>query len=290
MRKPRMVVPSGPGRCRRCARWELTKNICIPGYGPRNPTLVVIAESPAVTEDIWCRVCQRPAMQSCTRLGHTIGQPLVGSSGQLLRRILRDAGFDPETVYYTNVVRCSSGNPTMAQIRKCLPYLWEELATLDYRQCVAIFALGELALKGITDDGRAQIKYARLRRVEEVAAKPLLEALQGPGRGEINPDKVEIATPPIRATYHPAAALPHRDPEKYEEIVSDLINATVVREPINPIAINPMNVPEDSVVGLDLEWTTTGKIRLGALATRNQNTVISSIEEILSWLARSTKN
>lgn len=298
-KKPKKIIELGPGKCNLCPRHLKTKNICIPGYGPAAPKLVCIAESPSTTEDVWCRICQKIKTKQCETNPHPIGQPLVGPAGKLLRKALAEAGFDEHDVYYTNVVWCSGGTPKMPEARKCSLYWKEELAKLDYSQCVAIVILGEFALKAITDDGHAKISEARLRRLNA-----FVEALEGPRSDDLDSGNTKAPSGlsclkipqhvPIFATYHPSAALPHHDSGKYDEIVSDLENIWKIRDPIRPVALVDQakelgryfkKKPE--VLSLDLEWKSTGELRMGGVSDGKTNAVVKDVRSVIEWLENS---
>lgn len=284
----------GIGVCSLCPRHTLTKNICIPGFGPTKPKLVMIAEAPSVVEDVWCQHCWKPAVKGCYEV-HKVGVPLVGPSGQLLRRAIRDAGFDPESVFYSNVTRCSGGNPNMIHVRKCVgAYLLDELASLDYSGCFGIVLLGETALKGFFGDGMLKLKEHRLRVLDvgtpRSAGYPgvpesLLKALGGSG----SHDPV-----PIRLTYHPAAALPFRSPELYDEIVGDIMSLKKQRDPLKEVVrietkeeLNKL-FDRTKKLAIDLEWKSTGEIRMSGLSNGKFNVIVKNPTIVLSWLEDNT--
>lgn len=242
----------------------------MPGYGPNDPDLVVIAESPSKVEDTWCRVCNRAQTKTCVANKHARGAPLVGPSGQLLRRALKDAGFDPERVFYTNVVRCGGGNPTMIHVRKCRGYILDELPTLNYGHCKAVFTLGEIATRAILNDGRITLRETRHRVLDQWG--PSLPV-------------------PLRCTYHPAAALPHRSPELYDEIVDDLRGAWKQRDRYAGVqkvttaeALGEL-IGKSQTVAIDLEWRRDNTIRMVGLSDGRRN-IITSAKTALSWLKK----
>lgn len=260
--------------CNLCSRSANTAVVCMKPFGPLQPRLVVYAESPAKVEDSWCRVCDRPGTQRCWDASHARGRPLIGPAGQLLRRALVDAGYSLETIMFSNVVRCSGGNPSMAEIRACRRYFLEELAAIDYSQCEAVVLLGQDALKSYLNDGQVQIKHARLKELGSIGPKIVsVEPAEGSrindrdgGKGRI-PDVdqkpreapgggcsepvADILAPgdgrlscrlisphvAVRATYHPSAALGHHDPALYDEIVSDFLNISKERDQVKPVTV-----------------------------------------------------
>lgn len=250
----------GPGLCNLCPRWENSKIICMPGHGAKTPELVVIAEAPSTQED-------------------KIGIPLVGPAGQLLDRALHQAGFDRENVFCTNIVRCSAGgpvNPTMVHVRRCKMYLWEELESLDWSQCIGVMLLGKTAVRGVLDRAHLNMKDVRLRALDE----------HGPRKA----DGTLRVPVPLRATYHPAAALPHRNPEFFDEIVGDLLDLRKPREAVklpqhveSRVELNKIFRRSD-LISLDLEWTSENHIRVAGLSNGERNAT-TTIETMLEWLS-----
>lgn len=179
-KKEKKERKTGPGQCNLCPRYIGVKSVCMQGYGPSNPKLVVIAEAPSKYEDVWCRVCNRIGTTYCTKNSHQIGVPLVGPAGQLLHQVLIDAGYDPNTVYRTNIARCGNKplKPDMTSMRKCRNYLWPELLALDMSQCDGIILLGESALRGFFGDGKLTIHFCRLKELEKLAIQdPVLRRI-----------------------------------------------------------------------------------------------------------------
>lgn len=278
--KPKPVIPTGPGACRLCERWRGKTSVCIPGWGPTQPKLIVIAEAPASMEDTWCRDCQLPTLKGGGgHQGHALGQPLVGPSGQLLRKLLADAGIDPLTVFYTNVVRCGSSpeTPTLLEMRKCRSYLIEEASMLDLSQCLGTLLLGLTALRGVLNRGRVNLGEVRSRALE--AHMPI----------------APLAALPVRATYHPASLLYRQarhntnDPN-YAEVVQDILDFTLPRDDRRPVTWVTTRDEIDTVLGdptrvsLDLEWKTSGVWRIGAMGTPTQTVVTTTPALLIDWI------
>lgn len=132
------------------------------------------------------------------------GKPFVGQAGQLLDRLLEEAGLDRSEVSTTNRVKCWPGrgnpDPTYAQREACLPWLVEDV--LKARPGVIVL----MGLSAATwAHPRTKPKMAELRgmlRVMPVGEQNVLTIV----------------------TYHPAAAL--RQGEVVERlIVEDLVKA-----------------------------------------------------------------
>ena len=133
-----------------------------------------------------------------------VGRPFVGQAGQLLNRLLEEAGLSREEVSITNRVRCWPGrgnpDPTYAQKEACLPWLVEDV--LKARPGVVVL----MGLQASTwAHPRTKPKMAELRGMLRVLPVGGLSVL-------------------TLVTYHPAAAL--RQGEVVERlIVEDLRKA-----------------------------------------------------------------
>src|SRR3989338_339333 len=109
------------------------KSRCIPGEGPLDAKIMLIGEAGGEQEEKQQR-------------------PFVGRSGQLLRSLLQKAGFDPEKVYITNIVKFrppENRKPTATEIESCAEYLQEEIKEIKPK---IIVLLGDTALKALLGD------------------------------------------------------------------------------------------------------------------------------------------
>lgn len=139
--------------CRKCELWNGCESVGVPGRlfaksTMRNPTtaLIIVGEAPGRTED-------------------QLGECFVGRSGQKLETDY----IDPfkltryADIYATNTVRClpQSDKPTASQIKKCHPYLLDDIDAIAKKyKTVLILAAGSYAVNGLT--GRSlteQFKY-----------------------------------------------------------------------------------------------------------------------------------
>ncbi len=106
-----------------------TKNNIVLGIGSLETKLMIIGESPSISEI-------------------EAGEPFVGRAGKLLTTILEQADFKREDVYITNVVKepCRDGNknrpPKQDEIEKWKATLWEEIKRL--KNLRAIVTLGKV--------------------------------------------------------------------------------------------------------------------------------------------------
>ena len=107
-----------------------------PAYGDIGSPVVVVGQS-------LCRRCMKEQ------------QPFFGGSGKHLDKALKDAGYDKEDIYTTNVVHCHPvGDVASKQewIDNCTPYLREELAIVQPRLAVGFGDDAHNALRAIYPD------------------------------------------------------------------------------------------------------------------------------------------
>ena len=113
--------------CRRCSLWSSRKTIV---FGEGNPEagLLFVGEGPGGDED-------------------REGRPFVGRAGQLLTNIIKAMGFQRESVYIANIVKCRPpGNrtPKPEEVAACTPYLLGQVRAIRPK---VICALGAVAAR-----------------------------------------------------------------------------------------------------------------------------------------------
>jgi len=124
------------------------------------------------------------------------GVPFVGAAGQLLDRIIVAMGLKREEVYICNILRCRPpGNrqPKPDEAAHCRDYLER---TLELVKPKYICALGLVAAQNLLGS-RASL---------------------GKLRGSFH----DFNGTPVICTYHPAALLPSRSPEKKKDVWDDM--------------------------------------------------------------------
>lgn len=148
--------------CVACPELVRSRNAVVVGELPAHARLVLVGEAPGAQEDL-------------------AGRPFVGRAGQLLDRLLAEAGIDRAAVGVLNALKCRPpGNraPRAGELDRCRPWLERQLALAAPSLVVA---LGSTAVCWFHGRGA---RVARLRgRVETVTGRRVL------------------------ATYHPSAAL-----------------------------------------------------------------------------------
>ena len=167
--------------CEKCGLCKFRKNI-VNGTGDPKAKIVIVGEGPGLREDSY-------------------GQPFVGPTGQLLKKLMAQAGIDFREVFFTNCVRCLPKGtlkpvrePSYEEIEACAPFIEQEI---DEIKPTIIVPAGNTALRYIM--GAKNLNITRQRGLE------------------IWSTKYNCKIMPI---FHPAAIL--RNP-KYENVtVQDL--------------------------------------------------------------------
>jgi DNA polymerase len=120
------------------------------------------------------------------------GLPFVGAAGQLLNKIIVACGMKREEVYVCNILRCRPPNnrtPRADEAGNCREYLDRQLELVAPK---FICTLGGCAAQNLLQTTQS---LARLRgRFHDYKGIPVL------------------------CTYHPAYLLPHRSPDKQQEL------------------------------------------------------------------------
>ena len=122
--------------CQGCERCELarTRHSVVVGRGNPQARALLIGEAPGQQED-------------------EQGEPFVGRAGQLLEKLLGEAGLDSRRdLYIANVIKCrppQNRKPTRTEIERCLPWLHQQLELLDPPLVVLAGATALQAVLGI---------------------------------------------------------------------------------------------------------------------------------------------
>jgi uracil-DNA glycosylase len=162
-------------------RLSTTRTIAVPGEGPATARIMFIGEGPGEQED------------------HS-GRPFVGAAGQLLDRLMLQAGLHRSDVFITNIVKCrppGNRDPLPDEVRACRPYLDAQMALLN---TPLIGLLGRWATHSLC------------------SPKLLMSQVHG-----VSYERNGILFVPL---YHPAAAL--RQPSLQPVLVEDLRRLTAL--------------------------------------------------------------
>jgi uracil-DNA glycosylase family 4 len=154
---------------------HLSRKKSVPGEGPANAEMLFIGEGPGFHEN-------------------EQGRPFVGQAGKLLDELLLLAGFNRESVFITNVVKCrppENRDPLPDELAACSVYLNKQIELIN--PCV-IVTLGRISMA----------KFLPAARISAVHGHPVW--LDG-----------NLVVP----MYHPAAAL--HQPSLKSVLVSDFV-------------------------------------------------------------------
>lgn len=126
---PAPVVPAGEwdelqgtvSHCTACGL-DKTRTQTVFGVGNRNAELMIIGEAPGFNED-------------------KQGEPFVGRAGQLLTSMLQAIGFERDTVYIANILKCRPPNnrdPLPEEVDLCTPFLAKQIALIQPKLLLAV--------------------------------------------------------------------------------------------------------------------------------------------------------
>lgn len=170
-------------RVRACRGCDLHRSCSgpVPFHGPVGATVAVLGEAPGKQED-------------------RVGRPFVGPAGQLLRRLLFEAGIDADALAWLNTVSCfPNRTPTAAEVDACAPNRSAQLEVLAPKH---LLAAGGVALSVLRPD--LKIGQAHGRLLSDI-----------PGRW-------------VFPVHHPSAAL--RNPQLIDVLANDLTRwAAIIR-------------------------------------------------------------
>jgi DNA polymerase len=164
-------------QCTRCPELAATRTQTVFGVGPVGAELVFVGEAPGADED-------------------RLGEPFVGTAGQLLNRIIAACGMRREDIFICNILRCRPpGNrqPKPEEADNCREYLDRSIELVRPK---AICCWGAVAAQNLLGT-KAGITKLRGRFYE----------YQGI---------------PVLCTFHPAALLEGRSPEKKKDVWEDM--------------------------------------------------------------------
>ena len=154
--------------CRLCPELASTRTQVVVGSGPVDARLLVVGEAPGAKED-------------------ETGVPFVGRSGQLLDRLLAEAGMPRDQVAVLNTVKCRPpGNrvPSKEETARCRPWTTAQLAELEPQ---VVVTLGLSATAWFLGKGTLSSVRGRVHDVDGRQVLPTYHpaaALRGGPQGE----------------------------------------------------------------------------------------------------------
>ncbi len=129
-------------KCKKCGLHK-TRLSPVPGEGPVTAKLLFVGEAPGAKED-------------------ELGRPFVGRSGELLTKLLLEAGIDRSSVFITSVLKSRPPNnrkPTSTEIEVCLPYLRRQIEVISPKIIVLMGSVAVSSLIGPWKMGDAHGKF-----------------------------------------------------------------------------------------------------------------------------------
>jgi uracil-DNA glycosylase len=141
---------------RACGRCELCRGRtnAVPGHGDVQTEIMFIGEAPGANED-------------------RQGLPFVGASGQFLSELILLAGFERESVFITNIVKCrppGNRDPLPDEIAACQPYLDSQIEAIDP---LTIVTLGRFSMSKWFPNERISRIHGQARRFGERVVVPM---------------------------------------------------------------------------------------------------------------------
>ena len=185
---PNADLPQLRDAVSRCQGCELYQHATQPvfGEGPGNAKIVLIGEQPGDSED-------------------RAGRPFVGPAGEILNRLLAEAGITRSEVYLTNAVkhfafeergkRRIHRTPRLSEVTACRPWMEAELAQVSPKIVVCLGATAAKAVFG----GQFRLTEQRGKFIESRFTSKTL------------------------ATYHPSAVLRADSQEAQNELYRILV-------------------------------------------------------------------
>jgi len=129
--------------CENCSLAKSRKN-AVPGEGDPKSNILFVGEAPGGTED-------------------ELGRPFVGAAGELLTKMIQEAGLDRSQVYITNVIKCRppyNRDPLPDEIQSCASWLIHQLKIIEPK---LIICLGRHSMdKFLPGVGRISQVHGRL--------------------------------------------------------------------------------------------------------------------------------
>ena len=137
----RLTLP-GLASCTNCGLSKSRIQV-VPGYGNWPSPVMFIGEAPGANEQ------------------RGFSRPFIGESGQLLREMCRNVGWDLDELYVTNTVHChppANRDPLGAEVRACSPWVEREIQLVDPE---IIIPVGAVAYRSFLPDEKSSITSIR---------------------------------------------------------------------------------------------------------------------------------
>lgn len=114
---PEQIIEQVAEEVRVCTKCELcrSRTHAVPGNGSATAEVMFVGEGPGMNED-------------------RQGLPFVGNAGRFLDEMLHSVGWDRESVFVTNIVKCrppGNRDPLPDEIAACSDYLDRQIEAID---------------------------------------------------------------------------------------------------------------------------------------------------------------
>jgi len=155
-------------QCTNCELFRTRDNLVF-GEGPADSLIMFIGEGPGKEED-------------------KTGNPFVGRSGKLLRKMIIAIGLEEKYYYIANIVKCRPPNnrtPKTEEIKSCIKFLKKQIEIIEP---TLIVLLGGTAVKGLCPEF-STYSIEKLRSMTKNLGMITYESI------------------PVMVTYHPSALL-----------------------------------------------------------------------------------
>ncbi len=150
--------------CRNCSLgW--TRTNAVPGDGPMDAEVMIVAEGPGKNED-------------------QQGLPFVGAAGKFLDELLPMAGLSRDQVFITNVIKCrapDNRDPQPEEVKACSRHLYRQIKIINPR---LIIALGKFSLGWFFPGETIGKARGRLRQKNGLFIYPVMHPAAGLRRSE----------------------------------------------------------------------------------------------------------
>ncbi len=145
-----MISPDAD--CRLCGLCAGRTNLVLPS-GDRDSPVVLVGEAPGENEDLQ-------------------GRPFVGRAGDILNKVMEEAGLGRDRVMITNTVKCRppmNRAPSSEEMEACRPFLVSEL-----RGRKVIVGLGKSAVRDLMGYDGPMADVVNTRRYIDVGGEKVL--------------------------------------------------------------------------------------------------------------------
>lgn len=220
--------------CERCPLSANVKHICIWGEGKRGG-IMLVGEAPDADED-------------------KRGKVLLGTAGR--DRIFLDLGLKREDFYITYANKCrppGSRTPEASEISACLPYLADEIATVQPK---VILCLGGSPLKAITGLGAVGANRGKVLTSTKLRTDAKILVTYHPSAALHNPSKAQEFIDAIKQDFALAVSLTEDAPDKADDVKSndDEVRVLVYDNQYNKLIKALESLAEAETLVADCEW------------------------------------